>query len=161
MPTPRKPPAAHKPNGRPPFNPTADDREKVKRFLECGYKRATIAAYFEIHLDTLEEHFKEELRTARMDLLRRGMSKFQLAVLDGEEWAIKFLLANTAHGREFDAGFSTRTELTAAGGADLFQNMNLSSLSDADYAALKAILARAGFAVSDPTGGSAAGGASA
>lgn len=154
--TPRKPRSEHKPAGRPPWVPPADASEKVKRFLEIGYKRAVIAQYFEIDIDTLEKHFADEIRTARMDLLRRGMSKFQVAVLEGEEWALRFLLQNTAHGKNFEEPWAQRSELTGAGGADLFANLDMAKLSNEQFSQLKAILAAAGLSVPGGDGGPAA-----
>lgn len=154
MPTPRKPPATHKKPGTKPWTPSDSDREKCKRFLEARYKLRMIAAYFEKDVDTIEKAFAEEIRTARMELMRHGISKYQMAVLKGEEWALKMLLSNQARGKDFEEG-GWGTQVAGPGGGDLFKGLDLSRLSDGQYAQLKDILATAGVAISDPAGGSA------
>lgn len=50
--------------GRPPFEPTEQQRETVANMIACGITQEQIALYLDIDDNTLRKHFRRELDTA-------------------------------------------------------------------------------------------------
>jgi hypothetical protein len=63
---PRK--ATGKPNGRPPFKPTDEERKQVGQMVAVGIPQEQIAMVIRdgIDADTLAKHFKKEIRESKI-----------------------------------------------------------------------------------------------
>lgn len=58
---------ADQPLGRPPFEPTDDQRRSVYTMAACGITQMQIAAVLEISDETLRKYFRRELDTAAIE----------------------------------------------------------------------------------------------
>lgn len=79
--------------GRPPFKPTAAQREKVKWLAIAGVKQDRIVEHVGgIDGKTLRAHFREELDLGKEEILALGVSKIVDAMRRGEAWALCFYM---------------------------------------------------------------------
>jgi hypothetical protein len=66
--------------GRPPFNPSPADRDKVSRMSAMGIPQEQIGLIFKMSPKTLRKHFREELTTAAVEAnFQVAQTLFQLA----------------------------------------------------------------------------------
>ncbi|MGF6633539.1 hypothetical protein [Paraburkholderia sp. MM6662-R1] len=54
-------------NGRPPYEPTDGDRQKVKTLVGIGVPQADICKVMQISKPTLRKHFKSEIETGQLE----------------------------------------------------------------------------------------------
>lgn len=78
--------------GRPEYQPSDYDRERVRAFAAAGYPQSEIAAYLCLSEKTLRKHFAHEIDYGAMELIGLGVGKLAHAIAKGEAWAICFLL---------------------------------------------------------------------
>jgi hypothetical protein len=87
---PRKP--TGKPNGKPPFEPTDDERKTVELMCAVGIPHEGIAVVIRDGIDdkTLRKHFRRELDTAKIKAHAKIGGKLYQRAMDGSVDALKF-----------------------------------------------------------------------
>jgi len=71
--------------GRPPFEPTAEQRAEVSALVAFGVPQKEIAPYIGVALETFRKHFKEELETGKTRFIRKlGMRAYNLAMQESD-----------------------------------------------------------------------------
>lgn len=78
---------------RPHHHPTNKTREEVGDFVCAGYTQEQIAEYFDIDVQTLKKQYKQELREAKMALIKLVSKTAYQRALEGNENMIKLVLS--------------------------------------------------------------------
>ena len=101
-----------KPNGRPPFKPTDEQRDHVRRLKLLGLGDHRIGEFIGVSDVTLRKHFDYELQRSRTDLLANLAATGYQRALAGDCAMIQFFLRT-------QAGWIERKEITGAEGMPL------------------------------------------
>ena len=99
-------------NGRPLFEPTVEQSDRVRRLKLLGVNDDKIAGFVGVSDDTLRRHFDYELKRGRIDLLANIAAVGYQRALGGDCALIQFFLRT-------QAGWVERKELTGADGQRL------------------------------------------
>jgi len=93
------------PGGRPPFQPTDQDRATVKNMAAAGINQDLIRRCIsgKINDKTFRKHFREELDLSATLVTGFAMSKLFACIQKGEAWAICFWLKCKANFQETTA----------------------------------------------------------
>ncbi len=84
--------------GRPPYNPSDADREKVSRMCSLGTPQADIAIVMGMSATTLRKHFREEIKRASIDAnLEVAETLFKMAT-SGKDVAATIFWAKVRNG---------------------------------------------------------------
>jgi hypothetical protein len=89
----RRPAPAKRPNGRPRFVPTAEQREKVELRKAMRVSDTDIALELGIARETLLEHFPQELRVGRLKKQGQSFDLLWKSAKDGNVTAQKAVVA--------------------------------------------------------------------
>ena len=123
--------------GRPPYEPTDDQRRMVMVAAGMGINQELIASRLGIAKDTLAKHFRSELDHGRdIANMQVADSLFRQAV-SGRVPAATFFWLKT------QAGWRERVEITGADGAPLHPKEDLSRLSTAELREFQRLARRA------------------
>jgi len=133
--------------GRPPHQPTEETIAAVERYVQLKYKRSVIADFLDIDEDTLAKHYGPQLRMAKGKLLKSAADALYLNILKGEQKAIEFALRMLGRGKDFEDPWDDRLALTGPDGRGLFDNLDLTKLSDEQFATLQDLLRSIGLAI--------------
>jgi len=105
--------------GRPPFKPTAKQRESVQIAIACGMTHRQIASCVGIDVNTLEKHFRVEIDNGFDAIYEKIAGNLVRKALDGNLTAQTFWLKTKAGWRE-----TNRVENTGADGGPLQVNVS-------------------------------------
>jgi hypothetical protein len=83
------------PDGRPPWQPTAEEREKVKALAGRGVPEVNIAALVGVSKHTLRKHCKDDIEAGRSVAVSNVLGAVYKAALAGEFKQQQLYLANT------------------------------------------------------------------
>jgi hypothetical protein len=130
--------------GNPPFEPTVEQREKVRTLAKTFpvHARHYIARLIGVSVSTLDRHFHDDMEQGRAEMLaaigaqmiKRAMDAGGAAPAKGELDAQKFILARLG-------GWSTKVEVAGPGGGALQTvSYDLSALSEDEKRALLPVL---------------------
>lgn len=78
--------------GRPAYRATAAQRREVEQMVACGMPKAAVARALDIHEETLDKHFAEELQTGRAKRRREVIGLLFRQARGGNVSATKKLL---------------------------------------------------------------------
>ena len=98
--------------GRPPFEPTNEQRKQVQRLKLLGTTHELVAAMLDVSLPTLRKHFHHELEHSTAELLSNIAAMAYQRALAGDGPMIQFILRTKG-------GWIERKELTGLDGAPL------------------------------------------
>jgi hypothetical protein len=113
--------------GRPPFEPSDEDRVAVTTLCACGTRHELIARHLDIDCKTLRKHFRKELASGREDanaMVARSLFRQAIA---GNTVASIFWLKTRANWRE-----ANTVEMVGANGKPLIPGLPVLGISWAD-----------------------------
>jgi hypothetical protein len=102
-----------KKRGRPPFQPTEEERQQVTRMAVAGITHEQIALCVRngIDADTLKKHFKQELATSKIKAIANLAGNLYQRAMAGDTTSSIFYLKTQGGWKE-----TTRNEVTGADG---------------------------------------------
>lgn len=89
-----------RPPGRPPFEPTAEQRELVKELAGLGTRHEDIARIIKIAEDTLRKRFGDELEEGRVEANAKVANALFRSALSGVPSSMFFWMKTRARWRE-------------------------------------------------------------
>lgn len=132
-----------KPNGKPPFKPTDEQRGEVKTLAGVGYSLTAIAEYLGIDANTVAKHFGDDIKKAPPRLLGTAYGVVAHHLKAKDLGAAKYTLSTK--GRKFGWGPSVEVVLPS----DLFSNCDPSRLNDQQWQMFADLLLIMGVDITD------------